>query len=1182
MINIGNQTSCWAATPTEPFEYALANGFDAFEWFPDKKPEAGWDDTDLEQARRAMLRSEARAHGVRISVHARWQANPLQAEALVLLAKDLELARDLGAVLLNIHLFHEAGLEAYVRAILPLIQKVGAAGLQLSIENTPDHPPELFNELFQRLRKLDSIPVGHVGMCLDLGHANLANATRNDYIGFIDRLGTHVPIIHLHLHENWADSDSHLPLFTGPAGHNDTGIRAFVDRMRKRGFSGSMIFEQWPQPPTLLNQARERLLELLDAANFPASARSEAEPAELKSGPDHGPSTSAPSGSEGAKEDSGPAVAQTAESKEGLASDPEAPFVRELAEADKVARSWREKLATVQRLLAAERPEPLGVEHLAYIAIYLRFLSTGEISCVEDGRHFRPGHHAEIARQIRARLPLKEAPLISRKILPWLPSSAQAFRRAEPLTRIRDIAHRNDIPGDLKREIKHSLQNKLHRCAGPEDLATSAALLERITAPEANYSAGFVEQFKIFHSELKEFFNARSLEERLTALLPAAGEEIAASIRAFLDNKKADDLSGHQQTLRNLTALRQALLNQMGSGSTGSNQDLLQADIALEDFGFALLSQIENGCETAPGWEPLLDALALTVTNLELSGVEPEECQAVHSELRAWEKDFDAAERIHLLRLKATVERCRRLADHFSEQIIALFPPRAEKLGRALGVGSPAIRVFGEAEVRGHLVFQLAKFCSRALRQTRAALKLPPWDVVVSGRQRGRIITASLLDELGSDVPESVIVALDRAEGDEELPQQVRGIVLAHAIPHLSHLAVRARQAGVILVASEEAADFEKLRAQKGRVLCLTATPEGVNWTLESAKLAKTERVSGPLPGRVSSVRLKTERAWLPLEEVSIETGGAKAAGLRELLGLARKEDAGFQVPAGLVVPFGVMESALSDAPDVAKRYHLLIAKLEQAEPGETDAIALDLQNLIHQVPVPDSIASALAAELVSDMPFMVRSSSNCEDLADLAGAGLYESVPCADLSELGSAVQKVWASLWTRRAVLSRRQTGISHASAHMAVIVQRMLAPDFSFVVHTVNPSNGNHREIYLELVVGLGETLVSASNEGVPYRLISDKQSGSVTTVGFANFSHASETGPKGKIQKRILNYSAIELSRNSEARRTLGEKIAAVARRVEAHFHKPQDIEGCVVAHQIFLVQSRPQQGLPATR
>src|SRR5262245_6554764 len=198
----------------------------------------------------------------------------------------------------------------------------------------------------------------------------------------------------------------------------------------------------------------------------------------------------------------------------------EAEFASALVAADKRARSWREKLDLVLGLLTGGN-DPLTTEQLVDVAIYLRFLGTGKIPCAEDGRHFRPAHHARIALHIQERLARLTTPdnaCIARKIYPWLPSSAHTFRRAEPLTRIRDIAHRNDIPSELKREIKHSLQNKLHRCAGTEDLATCSALLERITAPGANYPAAFVEQFRLFHEELREFFNARSLDERLKAL----------------------------------------------------------------------------------------------------------------------------------------------------------------------------------------------------------------------------------------------------------------------------------------------------------------------------------------------------------------------------------------------------------------------------------------------------------------------------------------------------------------------------------------------------------------------------------------------------------------------------------------------------------------------------------------
>ena len=71
-------------------------------------------------------------------------------------------------------------------------------------------------------------------MCLDIGHANLCQATRNQFLRYLDGLDPAVPIIHLHVHENFGDSDSHLTLFTGPAGVDDSGVRAFLERLRQR------------------------------------------------------------------------------------------------------------------------------------------------------------------------------------------------------------------------------------------------------------------------------------------------------------------------------------------------------------------------------------------------------------------------------------------------------------------------------------------------------------------------------------------------------------------------------------------------------------------------------------------------------------------------------------------------------------------------------------------------------------------------------------------------------------------------------------------------------------------------------------------------------------------------------------------------------------------------------------
>ncbi|ESR34315.1 hypothetical protein CICLE_v10004968mg [Citrus x clementina] len=187
-----------------------------------------------------------------------------------------------------------------------------------------------------------------------------------------------------------------------------------------------------------------------------------------------------------------------------------------LVEGDQRARNWWRKLEVVRELIVENLQSDERLEALIYSAIYLKWINTGKIPCFEDGGHHRPNRHAEISRLIFRELERiscrKDASpqevLVIRKIHPCLPSFKAEFTASVPLTRIRDIAHRNDIPHDLKLEIKHTIQNKLHRNAGPEDLVATEAMLAKITKNPGEYSESFVEQFKMFHSELKDFFNA--------------------------------------------------------------------------------------------------------------------------------------------------------------------------------------------------------------------------------------------------------------------------------------------------------------------------------------------------------------------------------------------------------------------------------------------------------------------------------------------------------------------------------------------------------------------------------------------------------------------------------------------------------------------------------------------------
>ncbi|HMP83864.1 MAG TPA: sugar phosphate isomerase/epimerase family protein [Verrucomicrobiota bacterium] len=262
----GNQTA-FAAPLFEPFEFAVANKFAAFEFFPDRGPSGngGWDERELDSQTRRYIRDTAQRHGIRLTVHASLEFNPLHDPESDRLYSSVEFASDIGATLLNIHLDASQGVERFAGAIGPTLLATAETGLQLALENTVHSRPEDFNSLFGLLASDQGHPVSHAGMCFDLGHANACAATQNDYWKFLDQLSAGVPIIHLHLHENFGDRDSHLTLFTGPSASDDAGLRGFLSRLRQRGFDGCGIFEQWPQPPSLLTDARDRLMKMIHA-----------------------------------------------------------------------------------------------------------------------------------------------------------------------------------------------------------------------------------------------------------------------------------------------------------------------------------------------------------------------------------------------------------------------------------------------------------------------------------------------------------------------------------------------------------------------------------------------------------------------------------------------------------------------------------------------------------------------------------------------------------------------------------------------------------------------------------------------------------------------------------------------------------------------------------------------------
>uniref|UniRef100_A0A2N9HSU4 CBM20 domain-containing protein n=1 Tax=Fagus sylvatica TaxID=28930 RepID=A0A2N9HSU4_FAGSY len=412
-----------------------------------------------------------------------------------------------------------------------------------------------------------------------------------------------------------------------------------------------------------------------------------------------------------------------------------------------------------------------------------KWINTGQIPCFEGGGHHRPNKHAEISKQIfreleqisyRKNASLQEV-LVIHKIHPCLPSFKAEFTASVPLTRIRDIAHRNDIPHDLKQEIKHTIQNKLHCNADPEDLVATEAMLARITQNPGQYNEAFVEQFKIFHKELKDFFNAgrklfRLKEFTLTHMILFQSSRlqwkaqncgfraVALPIAGGFYNIAIDLLV---KTMQSLNALREKIVKNLESGLRNDAPDAAIAmrqkwrlcEIGLEDYSFVILSRFLNALEAVGGthwlaksvearnihsWNDPLGALVVGIHQLGLSGWKPEESAAIENELLAWQERG-------LSELEATLDRARRLTEEYSEALLQIFPQKVQMLGKAFGIPENSVRTYTEAEIRAGVIFQVSKLCTLLLKAVRSTLGSQGWDVLVPGAALGTLLQVCTL-----------------------------------------------------------------------------------------------------------------------------------------------------------------------------------------------------------------------------------------------------------------------------------------------------------------------------------------------------------------------------------------------------------------------------------------------------
>jgi pyruvate, water dikinase len=260
-----------------------------------------------------------------------------------------------------------------------------------------------------------------------------------------------------------------------------------------------------------------------------------------------------------------------------------------------------------------------------------------------------------------------------------------------------------------------------------------------------------------------------------------------------------------------------------------------------------------------------------------------------------------------------------------------------------------------------------------------------------------------------------------------------------------------------------------------------------------------------------------------------VEVAGGKGASL------ARMTADGLPVPPGFVIPSQV----LRDSVDVERMRELAASRS-----------ASELQELVAAAEPPEEEITSAYENLTGtekkacDHRVAVRSSAVAEDSEAASYAGQQETYLFVEGAwEVCRRVVDCWASFFSERALFYRAEKG-SLQDLRMAVVVQKMVDPEKSGVIFTVDPVRRRRDRMVVEAVRGIGEQVVSG--EVTPDHYTLDR---------------------KGKVKReKIVDDRVL----TDEELQRLGD----LGRRLEERQGVAQDIEWAIVGGEVYLLQSRP--------
>ena len=259
---------------------------------------------------------------------------------------------------------------------------------------------------------------------------------------------------------------------------------------------------------------------------------------------------------------------------------------------------------------------------------------------------------------------------------------------------------------------------------------------------------------------------------------------------------------------------------------------------------------------------------------------------------------------------------------------------------------------------------------------------------------------------------------------------------------------------------------------------------------------------------------------------------GNKAGNLVEM------KKAGFNVPDGIVLDAEEYRSFVKKN-GIADKISELMKKLTAENAGETGKA---IEALFEGLKADGEMISKIASMTDDSKCYAVRSSATKEDLAEFSFAGQYKTfLNTKGAESIAEKVIDCYRSMFDKTGISYIATNKIDPDDLAMAVVVQEMVDSELSGICFTVNPVTGNDKRMLIEVIEGLGESIVS------------------------------------GKVNPEQYEYDRYEMkaveNNGTLVSLELLEKMGKVFSDIQIYFGYPCDIEFAVEKGELFILQSR---------